>query len=120
MGSIDFFVEHCVLNNFASFTFSLSIILFKITSKNVPKHEKSAKRGNNSHKGRPSNSGSIDFFVEHCVLNIFASFTFSVSIILFKIMSKNIQKHEKSAKRGNNSHKGGPNNSVSVDVFVER
>ena len=58
------------------------------------------KRGNNSHKGRPNNSGSIDFFVKHCVLNIFASFTFSVSIILFKIMSKNIPKHEKSAKKG--------------------
>ena len=58
------------------------------------------KRGNNSHKGRPNNSGSIDFFVEHCVLNIFASFTFFLSIIPFKIMSKNIIKHEKSAKKG--------------------
>jgi hypothetical protein len=54
--------------------------------------KKSSFKGNNSYKESTDNFRHADLFVDLVLLIIFAVYSFSLSIIVFKIIAKNIKK----------------------------
>ena len=54
--------------------------------------KKSSFKGNNSYKESTDNFRHADLFVDLVLLIIFAVYSFSLSVIVFKIIAKNIKK----------------------------
>ena len=72
-GVTETFVELDLLIIFASYSFSLSVIVFKILSKNCKKNrQNSCLKANNSYKESSDDFGVMETFVELDLLNNFA------------------------------------------------
>ena len=95
-----------MLNIFVIESFFLSIIVFEVIAKNCKICQKSSFKGNNSYKGSSDNFGHNKLLVDLLLLNIFATESFFLSIIIFEIIAKNCKIGKNSSFKGNNSYKG--------------
>ena len=78
-----------MLNNFALYSFSLSVIVLEILAKTRKNHKNLRLNANNSYKDSSDDFGVMETFVELDLLIIFASYSFSLSVIVFKILAEN-------------------------------
>ena len=78
-----------MLNNFALYSFSLSVIVLEILAKNGKNHQNLRLNANNLYKDSSDDFGVTETFVELDLLIIFASYSFSLSVIVFKILAEN-------------------------------
>ena len=67
-----------MLNNFALYSFSLSVIVLEILAKNRKNHQNLRLNASNSYKESSDDFGAIETFVELDLLNIFALHSFSL------------------------------------------
>ena len=108
-----------MLNIFAMLTFSLALIVFKILGKNSKNRQIRPLKGNNSYKGSSDNFEPVETFVDLNELNIFAILTFSLVLIVFKILGKNSENPQILPLKGNNSNKGSSDDFDPMETFVE-
>jgi len=76
-------------------------------------------RGNNSYKGKPYNFIQMKTFNGLDLLIISARKSFSLSITVFGIMSKNCKNRQSWRLKGNNSYKGSLYDFDPIETFVE-
>ena len=99
-GVTETFVELDLLNNFALYSFSLSVIVLEILAKNRKNHQNLRLNANNSYKDSSDDFGVTETFVELDLLIIFASYSFSLSVIVFKILAENGKNRQNSRFKG--------------------
>ena len=84
-GVTETFVELDLLIIFASYSFSLSVIVLQILAKNRKNRQNLRLNASNSYKESSDDFGAIETFVELDLLNIFAFHSFSLSVIVLEI-----------------------------------
>ena len=84
------FVELDLLIIFASYSFSLFVTVFKILAENGKNRQNSRLKANNSYKESSDDFGVPETFVELDLLNNFALYSFSLSVIVLEILAKNM------------------------------
>ena len=99
------FVELDLLNIVALYSFSVSVIVLEILAKNRKIHQNLCLNANNSSMDSSDDFGVTETFVKLDLLIIFASYSFSLSVIVFKILSKNCKNRQNSCLKANNSYK---------------
>ena len=118
-GVMETFVELDLLIIFASYSFSLSVIVFKILSKNCKNRQNSCLKANNSYKESSDDFGVQETFVELDLLNNFALYSFSLSVIVLEILAKNRKNHQNLRLNANNSYKDSSDDFGVTETFVE-
>ena len=118
-GVTETFVELDLLNNFALYSFSLSVIVLEILAKNRKNHQNLCLNANNSYKDSSDDFGVTETFVELDLLIIFASYSFSLSVIVFKILAENGKNRQNSRLKANNSYKESSDDFDVMETFVE-
>ena len=118
-GVTETFVEPNLLIIFAFYSFSLSVIVFKVLAKNSKNGQNLCLRANNSHKESSDDFGVMETFVKLDLLFIFPSKSFSVSVIVFKILAKNSKNRQNFNLKANNSCKESSDDFGVMETFVE-
>ena len=119
-GVTETFVELDLLIIFASYSFSLSVIVFKILSKNCKNRQNSRLKANNSYKELSDDFGVTETFVELDLLNNFALYSFSLSVIVSEILQpKTGKNHQNLRLNANNSYKDSSDDFGVMETFVE-
>ena len=113
------FVELRLLNIFAFYSFTLSVIVFEILPKSSKNRQNVRLKATNSCKESFDNFNVIETFVELHLLIIFASYSFTLSVIVFEILAKNSKISQNLCLKANNSCKESSNNFGVMETFVE-
>ena len=118
-GVTETFVELDLLIIFASYSFSLSVIVFKILAENGKNRQNSRLKANNSYKESSDDFGVTETFVELDLLNNFALYSFSLSVIVLEILAKNRKNHQNLRLNASNSYKESSDDFGAIETFVE-
>ena len=118
-GVMETFVELDLLIIFASYSFSLSVIVFKILAENGKNRQNSHLKANNSYKESSDDFGVMETFVELDLLNNFALYSFSLSVIVLEILAKNRKNHQNLRLNASNSYKESSDDFGATETFVE-
>ena len=113
------FIELDMLIIFAFYSFSLSAFVFKILAKNSKNRQNLCFTGQNSCKEMSDNFGVTETFVELDLLIILAFYSFSLSVIAFKIWAKNSKNRQNLHFKGHYSCKESSDNFGVMKTFVE-
>ena len=104
---------------FPSYAFSLSVTVFKISAKNGKNAQNLGLNANDSYKELSDDFGVTETFVELDLLNNFALYSFSLSVIVLEILAKNRKNHQNLRLNASNSYKESSDDFGAIQTFVE-